>query len=83
LRNALNTVITVVGLQFGQQLGGAVITETVFALPGIGRLAVESIKARDFPTVQAAILVVATAFVLVNLVVDLLYAYVNPRIRYS
>lgn len=83
LRNALNTVITVVGLQFGQQLGGAVITETVFALPGIGRLAVESIKARDFPALQAAILVVATAFVLVNLIVDLLYAYVNPRIRYS
>ncbi|BCV23586.1 ABC transporter permease [Gelria sp. Kuro-4] len=83
LKNALNTVITVVGLQFGQQLGGAVITETVFALPGIGRLAVESIKARDFPVVQAAILVVAAAFVLVNLVVDLLYAYVNPRIRYS
>lgn len=83
LRNALNTVITVVGLQFGQQLGGAVITETVFALPGIGRLAVESIKARDFPVMQGAILVVATAFVLVNLIVDLLYAYVNPRIRYS
>ncbi len=83
LKNALNTVITVIGLQFGQLLGGAVITETVFAWPGIGRLAVESIKARDFPVVQAAILVVATSFVLINLIVDLLYAYVNPRIRYS
>ncbi|MGI6604779.1 MAG: ABC transporter permease [bacterium] len=83
LRNAMNTVITVIGVQFGHQLGGAVITETVFALPGIGRLAVESIKARDFPTVQAAILVVAASFVIINLLVDLLYAYVNPRIRYS
>ncbi|NLY51056.1 MAG: ABC transporter permease, partial [Firmicutes bacterium] len=73
----------VIGVQFGHQLGGAVITETVFALPGIGRLAVESIKARDFPTVQAAILVVAASFVIINLLVDLLYAYVNPRIRYS
>lgn len=83
LRNALNTVITVIGIQFGHQLGGAVITETVFALPGIGRLAVESIKARDFPVVQASILVVAASFVVINLLVDLLYAYVNPRIRYS
>ena len=83
LRNALNTVITVIGVQFGHQLGGAVITETVFALPGIGRLVVESIKARDFPVVQASILVVAASFVLINLLVDLLYSYVNPRIRYS
>lgn len=83
LKNALNTVVTVVGLQFGHQLGGAVITETVFGLPGIGRLAVESIKARDFPVVQASILIVATSFVLINLAVDVIYAYINPRIRYS
>lgn len=83
LRNAMNTVITVIGVQFGHQLGGAVITETVFALPGIGRLAVESIKAQDFPVVQASILMVAASFVLINLLVDLLYSYINPRIRYS
>lgn len=83
LRNALNTVITVVGLQFGSLLGGAVITETVFAWPGIGRLAVESIRARDFPVLQASILVIAASFVVINLIVDLTYALVNPRIRYS
>jgi ABC-type dipeptide/oligopeptide/nickel transport system permease component len=83
LRNALNTVVTVIGLQFGQLLGGAVITETVFAWPGIGRLAVESINARDFPVVQTSILLIATAFVLINLVVDILYAYINPRIRFQ
>lgn len=83
LRNALTTIVTVVGLQFGQQLGGAILTETVFAWPGIGRLAVESINARDFPIVQAAVLLLATSFVLVNLAVDVLYAYVNPRVRYN
>ncbi len=83
LRNALNTVVTVVGLQFGQLLGGAVITESVFALPGIGRLAVDSIKSRDFAVVQACVLAMAISFVLINLVVDVLYAYINPRIRLS
>lgn len=83
LRNSLTTVVTVVGLQFGHLLGGAVITETVFALPGIGRLAVESIKSRDFAVVQACVLTLAISFVLINLVVDLLYAYINPRIRLS
>ncbi|HET8678556.1 MAG TPA: ABC transporter permease [bacterium] len=82
-RNALIPVITVVGLQMGTLLSGAVLTESVFAWPGIGRLLVEGILTRDYPIVQAAVLVVALAFVLVNLVVDLLYAVVDPRIHYQ
>ncbi|MGH2372936.1 MAG: ABC transporter permease, partial [bacterium] len=82
-RNALIPVITVVGLQMGTLLSGAVLTETVFAWPGIGRLLVEGILTRDYPIVQAAVLVVALAFVLVNLVVDVLYAVVDPRIHYD
>lgn len=83
LRNALIPVITVVGLQMGTLLSGAVLTESVFAWPGIGRLLVEGILARDYPIVQAAVLVVALAFVVVNLGVDLLYAIVDPRIHYG
>jgi len=83
LRNSMTTVVTVVGLQFGHMLGGAVITESVFALPGIGRLAVDSIKSRDFAVVQACVLILAISFVTINLVVDLLYAYINPKIRLS
>jgi peptide/nickel transport system permease protein/oligopeptide transport system permease protein len=83
LRNALLPVITAVGLQFGNLLGGAVLTETVFSWPGIGRLIVDSIFSRDYPVVQGAILVFSAAFILVNLLVDLTYAYVDPRIRYS
>lgn len=83
LKNALIPVITITGLQFGSLLGGAVLTETVFAWPGIGRLMVDSIAMRDFPVVQGAILLVAATFVLINLVVDLLYAWVDPRIRYG
>lgn len=82
-RNALIPVITVVGLQMGTLLSGAVLTETVFAWPGIGRLLVEGILARDYPIVQASVLVVAMAFVLVNLMVDVLYAVVDPRIHYD
>jgi peptide/nickel transport system permease protein len=82
-RNALIPVITVVGLQMGTLLSGAVLTESVFAWPGIGRLMVEGILTRDYPVVQAAVLLVALAFVMVNLVVDLLYALVDPRIHYS
>ncbi len=82
-RNALIPVITVVGLQMGTLLSGAVLTESVFAWPGIGRLLVEGILARDYPIVQAAVLVVALAFVLVNLFVDVLYAVVDPRIHYE
>jgi len=82
-RNALIPVITVVGLQMGTLLSGAVLTESVFAWPGIGRLLVEGILTRDYPIVQAAVLVVALAFVLVNLCVDVLYAIVDPRIHYD
>ena len=83
LKNALIPIITVIGLQFGMLLGGAVLTETVFAWPGVGRLIVDSILARDYPVIQGAILVFGLLYILVNLVVDLLYAYVDPRIRYD
>lgn len=83
LRNALLPVITVIGLQFGALIGGAVLTETVFSWPGVGRLLVDSIFSRDYPVVQGVVLMLAVAFILVNLFVDLLYAYVDPRIRYS
>jgi peptide/nickel transport system permease protein len=81
LRNASIPIVTIVGLQFGGLLGGAVITETVFAWPGVGRLAVNAVQQRDFPVVQAVTLVIALAFSLINLAVDLLYARLNPRIR--
>lgn len=81
LRNALIPVTTVVGLQVGSLLGGAVLTETVFSLPGVGSLAVDSIMRGDYPMVQGTVLLVATVFVFVNLVVDLVYAYLDPRIR--
>lgn len=81
LRNAFIPILTVIGLQFGTLLGGAVLTETVFAWPGIGRLLVTSINARDFPMVEGIVLVFATMFVLVNIVTDLLYSVVDPRVR--
>jgi len=83
LKNALIPVMTVVGLQVGQLLSGAVLTETVFSWPGIGRFLVDSIEARDFPIVQGGVLLTAAVFVIVNLIVDLLYGIVDPRIRYS
>jgi ABC-type dipeptide/oligopeptide/nickel transport system permease component len=76
-------VVTVVGLRLGALLGGAVITEQVFAWPGIGTMIVTAILSRDYPTVQGAMLVVATVFVSINLMVDVLYALVDPRIRYE
>lgn len=82
LKNALLPVITVVGLQFGALLGGAVLTETVFSWPGVGRLLVDSIFARDYPVVQGVVLVFSFLFILVNLAADVCYAYVDPRIRY-
>ncbi len=82
-KNALLPIVTVYGLQIGGLLSGAVVTETVFAWPGIGRLAVSAIQGRDFPVVQGCLLVVATVFVLVNLAVDLLYALIDPRIHYT
>ncbi|MDO4519355.1 MAG: ABC transporter permease [Eubacteriales bacterium] len=81
LGNALIPIITSAGLQFGTLLGGAVLTESIFSIPGIGRLMVDSIKMRDFPTVQGGVLVIALAFCIVNLLVDLLYAFVDPRIK--
>lgn len=81
LQNALIPIITIVGIQFGLLLGGAILTESVFSIPGIGRLAVEGIKQRDYPIVQGAVLYIAIANVFINLVVDLLYAWVDPRLR--
>lgn len=83
LRNALIPIVTIVGLQFGTLLGGAVLTETVFGWPGLGRLLVDSIGYRDYPVIQGTVLVITLGFVLVNLAVDLLYAYLDPRIHYS
>ena len=81
LRNALLPVITMTGLQFGFLLGGAVVVETVFAWPGLGRLLVDSVSYRDYPVIQAEILLFSFEFILINLAVDLLYAVVNPEIR--
>ena len=81
LKNALIPIITVIGLQFGFLLGGAVLTESIFSIPGIGQLMVQSIRSRDFPIVQGGVLFIAIIFSFVNLIVDILYAYVDPRIR--
>ncbi len=81
LGNALIPIVTIAGLQFGQLLEGAVLTETIFSIPGVGRLMVDAIKSRDYPMVQGGILYMALAFTVVNLIVDLLYACVDPRIR--
>jgi peptide/nickel transport system permease protein len=81
LRNALPPIVTIVGLQFGGLLGGAVMTEMVFAWPGIGTLVLESIFKKDYPVVVAGVLLVAVGFILINLVLDLLYGYLDPRIR--
>ena len=83
LANALIPVVTVVGLQYGFLLGGAVVTETIFAWPGVGRLAMTAILQRDYPVVQGCVLLVAVVFVLVNLGVDILYGWLDPRIRYE
>ena len=83
LRNALLPVITILGLQFGALLGGAIVTETIFAWPGVGRLIVNAINQRDYPLVQGSVVFVALFVSVVNLLVDLSYAYINPKIRYS
>src|SRR5438445_664520 len=83
LRNALIPVVTVIGLQFGTLLGGAVLTETTFAWPGLGRLLVSAITARDYPVIQGIVIIFAAMFVVVNLVTDLLYVAIDPRIRYE
>lgn len=81
LRNALIPIVTVAGLQFGNLLGGAVITESIFAWPGVGRLTIQAIQGKDLPLVQASVTMLATIFVLLNLIIDLLYAMVDPRVR--
>lgn len=83
LQNTLIPVITVVGLSVGGLLGGAVITESIFHLPGVGSLAIDAISNRDYPMIQGAVILVAASFVFVNLLVDTIYAYVDPRIRYE
>jgi len=83
MRNALLPVMTVTGLQVGRLLAGAILTETIFSWPGIGLWIYEAIQARDYPIVQGATLFIATVFVLVNLVTDVCYAAVDPRIKYE
>jgi len=82
LRNAIIPLLTAAGITFGTIVTGAVVIETVFAWPGIGRLMADSVIGRDFPVVQALVLLVAVVVLMVNLLVDVLYAYVDPRIRY-
>jgi len=82
LKNAAIPIVTIVGIELGTLLGGSVITETIFAWPGVGRLSVQAIYNRDYPVVQAAVFLLSTTFVLVNLVVDMLYTYLDPRIRF-
>src|SRR5262244_262190 len=81
LRNALIPIITVLGLQFGTLLAGTIVTETIFAWPGIGRLTVQAISARDYPLLQGCILVIAVSYVLVNFLTDVLYSFIDPRVR--
>lgn len=83
LKNAIIPVLTVIGLQTGLLLGGAILTETIFAWPGIGRYLYDAITFRDYPVIQSGILVIAAIFVLINLIVDLLYAFIDPRIKYT
>lgn len=83
LRNAFIPVVTVLGLQFGELMAGAVLTESVFAWPGLGRYLVDAIFLRDYAVVQAAVLVIALGFIVINLIVDLIYALLDPRIRYG
>jgi peptide/nickel transport system permease protein len=82
LRNALIPVVTVIGLQFGGLLAGSIITETIFSWPGIGRLTVQAINSRDYPLVQGCVLMISLTYVFINLGTDLLYAWIDPRIKY-
>ena len=82
-RNALVPVVTVIGITTAILIGGAVVTEIVFNIPGLGRLIISAVLRRDYPVVQGVILVTATAYVLINLVVDVLYVFIDPRIRYE
>jgi len=81
LKNALIPVITIVGLEFGILLGGAILTENIFSIAGVGRFMVEAISRRDYPVIQGGVLLIALAFSVINLLVDILYAFIDPRIR--
>ena len=81
LRNALIPALTVIGTSVGALLGGAVVTEVVFTIPGMGRLVVQSISRRDYPVIQGTVMVIAMTYVIVNLIVDVLYVYIDPRVR--
>ena len=83
LRNALIPVITVIGLQVGLLMAGAILTETIFSWPGIGKWMIESINRRDYPILQGGLLLIASLIIVVNLIVDLLYGLINPRIRHG
>ena len=83
LRNAFIPILTVIGLSFATLVGGAVVTETVFNIPGIGKLIVNSVLRRDYEVIQGTVLMIAAAYVFINLVVDILYAYIDPRVRYD
>ena len=83
LRNAMIPVVTMMGLQFGFLLGGSIVVEKVFTWPGLGRLLVDSVEMRDYPVIQAEVLLFSLEFILINLVVDVLYAAINPAIRYK
>ena len=83
LKNSLIPVVTVIGLQFGTLLAGAIITETIFSWPGIGRLTIQAINSRDYPLVQGCILMIASTYVAVNLLTDLVYGFLDPRIKYQ
>jgi peptide/nickel transport system permease protein len=82
-RNALVPVVTVVGITMAILIGGAVVTEIVFNIPGLGRLIISAILRRDYPVVQGVVLITAAAYVMINLTIDLLYAFIDPRIRYG
>jgi peptide/nickel transport system permease protein len=83
LRNSLITVVTVVGLQLGTLISGAVITEQIFIIPGIGKLTIDSVFSRDYPSLQGVVLITATGYIVANLLVDIAYSLLNPRIRVS
>lgn len=82
LRNSLIPILTVIGMSFATMVAGTVVTETVFSIPGMGRLVVTSVMRRDYPVLQGSILIVAAIYVIVNLVIDLLYVWVDPRVKY-
>ena len=83
LRNALIPILTILGLQFGALLAGTIVTETIFSWPGIGRVTVQAINARDYPLLQGCILLIAVTYVIVNLLTDVVYAIVDPRVRFE